>query len=47
MAFNRTTDLAEGWQGAEFRKRAAGIVIALLLEALLIIAILRLNLLFE
>lgn len=43
MAYSHHSDRAEDWHGAELRRRAAGIAIALLLEALLIIAILSLS----
>ena len=43
MAYIEKTEWAGEWQGAELRRRAAGIAIALLLEALLIIAILSLS----
>ena len=43
MAYIERTEGAGDWQGAELRRRAAGIAIALLLEALLIIAILSLS----
>ena len=43
MAYIERTEWAGEWQGAELRRRAAGIAIALLLEALLIIAILSLS----
>lgn len=43
MAYAEQTDQAGDWHGAELRRRVAGIAIALLLEALLIIAILTLG----
>ena len=43
MAYIERTDGAGEWQGSDLRRRAAGIAIALLLEALLIIAILSLS----
>ena len=43
MAYSQQTDWAGEWHGAELRRRVAGIAIALLLEALLIIAILTLG----
>jgi len=43
MAYIEKTEWAGEWQGDDLRRRAAGIAIALLLEALLIIAILSLS----